>query len=283
MKTITGLLLFAAALCTNVATAATEKTSIRQTLRFAGTGERTVEVRAINGSITVQAHEGRDVEMIVERSVSADSQAGLAAAEEVKLDFLDNAATIGAIVNYPEMGVCGKENNWRRTRDRPRYSVQYDFTIRVPRDTSLQLCTVNNGDITAKGTRGNFAIRNVNGKITLTDMGGSGSVITVNGRVSASFAAAPQSDSQFKTINGDVVITVPGSVFNADLRMKSFNGGLFTDFETQPLTQTLVGEERGGGMKVFRSNSFTSVRVGNGGPVLTLDTLNGDVRVLRAN
>jgi hypothetical protein len=283
MKTTVGLLLFAAALCTNIASATTEKTSIQQTLRFAGTGERTLEVRAIDGSITVAAHEGADVEMIVEKSVSADTDSGLVAAKEVTLAFLDNAATVGAIVTYPDMGVCGKEDNWRRTRHRARYSVQYDFTIRVPRDVSLQLCTVNNGDITARGTRGGFVIRNINGKITLTDMGGSGSAITVNGRVSASFTAAPQSDSQFKTVNGDVVITVPGRVFNAELRMKSFNGGLFTDFETQPLTQTPVAEERSGGMKAFRSNSFTSVRVGNGGPVFTLDTLNGDVRVLRSN
>ena len=62
MKTTLGLLLFtaAAALSVNVATArdVTEKNSTRQTLRFAGSGGKTLEVRAINGSITVQPHEG---------------------------------------------------------------------------------------------------------------------------------------------------------------------------------------------------------------------------------
>jgi hypothetical protein len=278
----TGLLLCAATLCVNVAAArgVTEKTSARHTLRFSGSGPNTLEVRAINGSITVETHDGRDVEMIVDKSVTADSRSDLPAAEEVKLEMSDNAATVGAIVRHPDMGVCGMQDNWTRTRGRPRYSVQFDFTIRVPRATRLQLCTVNNGDITVAGTREDFTIRNVNGRITMTEVAGSGEAITVNGRVVASFVAAPRTDSHFKTINGDVVLTLPDA-FHADLRMKSFNGGLFTDFETQPLTQTLVAEEKRAGMTVFHSNSFTSVRVGNGGPVLTLDTLNGDVRVLR--
>jgi DUF4097 and DUF4098 domain-containing protein YvlB len=282
MNTTVGLLLCATALCANVAAARgiTEKSSARHTMHFSGNGERTLEVRTVNGSITVQTHEGRDVEIIVDKSVTADSQAAIAAAEEVMLDLADNAATVGAIVRHPDFGVCGEQDSWKRTRGRLRYSVQYDFTVRVPRDTRLQLCTINNGDITVTGTRGDFVIRNVNGKITLTDMAGSGDAITVNGRVAASFVSAPRTDSHFKTINGDVVVTVPAA-FNADLRMKSFNGGLFTDFETQPLSQPLVADERSGAMKVFRSNSFTSVRVGNGGPVLTLDTMNGDVRVLR--
>ena len=283
MKTTTlGLLICAAAFSAHAtgAPGVTEKSSSRHTLHFSGSGERTLEVRAINGSITVQAHEGPDVEMIINKTISADNQSGLAAAEEVKLDVSDNAGTVGATVRHPDMGICGQQDVWTRSRSRPRYSVQFDFTIRVPRDTSLQLCTINNGDITATGTRGDFVIRNVNGRITMTDMSGSGDAITVNGRVAASFASAPRTDSHFKTINGDVVVTVPAD-FNADLRMKSFNGGLFTDFETQPLAQTLVVEERSAGMKVFRSNSYTSVRVGSGGPELTLDTLNGDVRVLR--
>jgi hypothetical protein len=42
-----------------------------------------------------------------------------------------------------------------------------------------------------------------------------------------------------------------------------------------------VAERRGGGF-VYRSNQFTLVRAGRGGPELTFDTFNGSVHVLRA-
>ena len=61
------------------------------------------------------------------------------------------------------------------------------------------------------------------------------------------------------------------------------NGGLFTDFETQPLATTAptTGERRNGKF-VYRVNEFTRVRVGGGGPEITFETLNGNVRARRA-
>src|SRR5688500_17441016 len=119
MKTTTlGLLICAVAFSAH-ATAApgvTEKSSSRHTLHFSGSGERTLEVRAINGSITVQPHDGRDVEMIINKTISADHQSGLAAAEEVTLDLSDNAAIVGATVRHPDMGVCGEQDVWTRSR-----------------------------------------------------------------------------------------------------------------------------------------------------------------------
>jgi hypothetical protein len=103
----------------------------------------------------------------------------------------------------------------------------------------------------------------------------------VNGRVTASFAQAPRSASLFKTVNGQIVATFPDGL-SADLRMKTFNGGLFTDFDVEPLSQQLPVAERRAGRLTYRSNQFTAVRVGHGGPELTFDAFNGDVRVLRA-
>jgi hypothetical protein len=59
------------------------------------------------------------------------------------------------------------------------------------------------------------------------------------------------------------------------------NGGLFTDFETTALPQTAATAERRGNRFVYRSNRTVSVRVGSGGPELSFETLNGDVRVLQ--
>ena len=61
------------------------------------------------------------------------------------------------------------------------------------------------------------------------------------------------------------------------------NGGLFTDFEAQPLAaRAPVAGERRSGKFIYHVNEFTRVRVGSGGPELTFETLNGNVRARRA-
>jgi hypothetical protein len=225
-------------------------------MHFAGPGAHTLEVRAIEGNITVQAYDGADVEMIVDRSLSAENDAEMRAARrDVVLDTGDNAATIHAIVRYPNQQTCGGATGYT---SRPGYHVRFDFTIRVPRAVRLQLCTINSGVVLVSGTVGDFDVHNVNGRITMTDVSGSGNAMTVNGAVTVSFVSAPQRTSTFRTINGDVAITLPDTA-SADFHMKTFNGRVFSDFAVKPM------------------------RARNGGPDLTLESLNGDVRVLRAH
>jgi DUF4097 and DUF4098 domain-containing protein YvlB len=176
------------------------------------------------------------------------------------------SATIHAIVRYPGQQTCGGPNGYT---SQPGYHARFDFTIRVPRAVRLQLCTINNGIVLISGTVGDFDVSNVNGRITMTDVAGSGSVMAVNGAVTASFASAPQRSSTFRTVNGDIAVTLPASA-SADFHMKTFNGHLFTDFALEPKPQDagVSGKSR-------------TVRIGTGGPELTLESLNGDVRVLR--
>jgi hypothetical protein len=259
----------------------TNHTSSKLTLHFTGSGPHTLEVRDIHGRIRVEAYDGQDVEMLVDKFVSADTEAEMRdAARDVTLDTKDNAASVGVVVRYPDTGVCGEQHGWRHD-SWPRYVVRYDFTVRVPKDTRLVLCTVNRGNVEVSRTQGDFEIRNVNGGITMNDVAGSGEATTVNGAVTASFISAPRSASTFKTINGGVSLTLPTDV-SADFYLKTLNGGLFTDFEVQPQpVNASVTTEKHDGMFVYRMSGYTTVRAGKGGPELTLESLNGDIRVLR--
>jgi DUF4097 and DUF4098 domain-containing protein YvlB len=162
------------------------------------------------------------------------------------------------------------------------YDVRYDFTVRVPRDAALRLCTINGGDVIVAGTQGDFEVDNVNGLIEMKAVGGAGSAHTVNGPITVTFTANPKRETSFKTVNGNVDVTFRDGLA-ADFSMKTFNGGLFTDFDAQPLasTATTSGERRNGRF-VYRANEFTRVRVGSGGPQITFETLNGNVRARRA-
>jgi hypothetical protein len=260
----------------------TDHSSTKLTLHFTGPGAHTLEVRAVEGTITVEAYDGQDVEMVVDKSIRAKTDDDLRAAKrDVVLDTGDNAASIRAIVRYPQQGICGDDHGWTFHGWRPGYDVRFDFTIRVPRATRLELCTINRGDVFVTGTEGDFDIRSIDGRITMTDVAGSGSATTFDGPVTVSFISAPRSASTFKTINGGVVITLPDGL-SANLHMMTFNGGLFTDFPVQLQSAgTDVTTEKHNGMTVIKTSGFTTVRAGTGGPDLTLESLNGDVRVLR--
>jgi DUF4097 and DUF4098 domain-containing protein YvlB len=162
------------------------------------------------------------------------------------------------------------------------YEVKFDFTIRVPRSAAIRLCTINSGDIIVNGTQGDFDVTNVNGLVEMRGVAGAGRAHTVNGPVTVTFAANPKQPASFKTVNGNVDVQFLDGL-SADFAMKTMNGGLFTDFDTQPLaSKVAVPGERRNGRFVYHANEFAHVRVGSGGPELTFETLNGNVRARRA-
>ena len=261
-----------------------DESSITRTLSFAAGGSRTLDVRNINGFIHVEATNDSTVQMSIRKVIRAESQDDLAqAARDVRLEFRDGAPRVEATVTDHRGHVCGEPSNDDGRRwDRVRYFVRYDFTVRVPRDAAVRLCTINSGDVTVTGTQGDFTVDNVNGLIAMNQVGGAGRAHTVNGPVTVTFTANPGRESSFKTVNGNIDVTFRDGL-GADFAMKTFNGGLFTDFDAQPLatTVTTAGERRNGRF-TYRANEFTRVRVGAGGPQITFETLNGNVRARRS-
>jgi hypothetical protein len=114
----------------------------------------------------------------------------------------------------------------------------------------------------------------------MTDVAGSGRAHTVNGPVRVSFRENPRAASSFKSINGQVELAFLPSLA-ADFRMKTFNGDAFSDFEYVWLPVTPVEAQRAGARFVYRSNRMTGLRVGSGGPEIRIETLNGQIRILK--
>jgi hypothetical protein len=260
------------------------ESAMSRTLVFAAGGGRTLDVRNMTGFIHVEATDDAAVQISVRKVIRAETRDDLADAQrEVQLDFVENAPRVGARVTDANRQVCGERSDDRnREWRRPRYEVRYDFTIRVPRDTALRLCTVNGGDVIVSGTRGDFDVTNVNGLIEMNKVAGSGRAHTVNGPVTVSFTANPKQPSSFKSVNGNIDLSFLDGL-SAEFAMKTMNGGLFTDFDVQPLPgKVSAAGERRDGKFVYRANEFTRVRVGSGGPEFTFETLNGNVRARRS-
>lgn len=239
-------------------------------------GAKELIIDDVTGSIEVTASTGSSVEVDIEKTLRAWSQDRLTLAKkEISLAERREGGLVQLMVDGPfRCHSCDNSTNFRDNL----YEFHYDFKIRAPRDTKLDLRTVNDSHILVSGMSGDFRIRNVNGGIEMRDVEGSGSVSTVNGPVKVTFARNPTGATSFKSVNGTLDVSFRSGL-NADVRMKTMNGGLYTDFPVTTLPVAAQQPEDRNGMKVFRRNRMTGVRIGNGGPELSFETLNGEVLI----
>jgi DUF4097 and DUF4098 domain-containing protein YvlB len=252
----------------------------REPFNYTFSNDKTLDVDNVNGTIQVIGDAGSTIRVEGERILRAEDQQALdRARREVKLDVNEKDGTAQLYVNGPfRHNQSSDDHGFHIHFDGHEYEVAYNFTIHVPRDTGLRLHTVN-GDIKTEETRGKFDVHGVNGAVTMTGVAGYGSLQTVNGRTSVSFRESPRQASDFKTVNGAIDASFPPN-FSADLRFKTLNGQAYTDFEaTALLPTTAQATERGNGKFVYRFNHTSNVRIGSGGPELSFETVNGDIRI----
>lgn len=269
---LAGLLLFAACSWADV-----EERNTTQRSFSTAAGARKLIVDGINDRIEVTGYNGNDVQVVVNEHWRADSSEYMAEARrDVKLDMTQEGNNVKLYVDGPFR--C--RNGCDHERGRNHYSVSFDFVVKVPQDTALELKTVNGGHIRVENSSGDFDIQNVNGGIELSAMAGSGNVHTVNGGIKVSFRENPKKDSSFKTVNGGIEVEFQPNLA-ADFSVKTFNGSIYTDFDFTGLPGLAPVAERDGNRTVYRSDRLANVRVGAGGPSHKFDTLNGTVRILR--
>jgi hypothetical protein len=254
-----------------------EKETIRKTLTFAtGAAERIVEVDVVHGSIRVTGSGRRDVEIEAVKTITADTQTDLADAKrDVKLDITQQDTRVRVYEDGPFRSRDGGVH--RRTY----YKVRHDLVLKVPKDAVVRLSTVNGGDIRLEQVDGNYDVRNVNGGIEMSELAGSGKITTVNGGIKAAYRKNPSGPVTFKTVNGTVEAQFPKNLA-ADLTLKTFNGSVYSDFdvEARSVVAQTAGERRNGKF-VYRSNRARAARVGKGGPELSFETLNGNIKILQ--
>lgn len=234
-----------------------------------------VLVDNISGFVHVTGYDGNKVEIDVRKEARAELNDSLAQSKrDVKLDIEQVGDTVTLYVDGPfriQNGINYRGDNYYG------YHVNYDYEIRVPRATVVDLKTINNGDIEVKGTSGDFSVHELNGGIDMQDISGSGVVHTLNGKVKVAFARNPARDCEFHTLNGamDVYFQQP---LNAELHFKTLNGGVYADFDVAPLN-TPVSAAVSNGRYLYRSNRSNSGRAGSGGPKLTFNGLNRAIRL----
>ncbi len=255
-----------------------EQQTIQKTLSLSGAPMRLV-VDNVDGYVHVRAGNGSDVRVTAHQVIRAETDSDLQQAKnEVKLEMTEKPGTVSVYYDAPWR--CNGEGRGCHDVFRHFYNVTYDIDVQVPREARVVVSTVNNGDVQVDGTGGNFDIRNVNGGIAMTNISGSGDAHTVNGPVSVHFAKNPSGPSSFKSINGQLdMYFQPG--LSADLLFKTFNGAIYSDFDVTPRAVPAAAGEQRDGKFIYRSNRGGSARAGRGGPELSFDAFNGNIRLHR--
>lgn len=158
-----------------------------------------------------------------------------------------------------------------------------DLRVEVPKASSIEASTVNDGDLVVRGLSGEISLSNTNGEIRISDVTGPVSASTVNGAITVSFGATmAKAAMAFSTLNGDVDLTLPGGAA-VDILLRSDNGEIYSDFDVDLAPRTSrVEEDRSEGRYRIAIARELAGKIGGGGPELFLKTFNGDILLRRA-
>ena len=146
--------------------------------------------------------------------------------------------------------------------------VSVEYLIRVPARVVLRRVETINGSVSVRGVTGSGLLRSVNGNVELLDGAGRFDARSTNGNLRIELRELPPgSPISIETVNGSVVLALPANA-DAELDILSMNG----DFRSE-LPVMLNGK--------LSSHDFRG-RLGRGGDVVKVRTVNGGIRVVEA-
>ena len=232
--------------------------------RFSWTGSidpgDVLEVKGVNGPILVERASGSQVE------VTAQAEGRRSDAKNVAIERVEHAGGITLCAVYPTPR--GEPENYCAPGDEGHMNVgkndvQVSFRVLLPEGVTFHGRTVN-GAVRAMGLDSDILLTTVNGSVELSTTG-QAEATTVNGSIEAAFGNADIPEKlTFSTVNGSITLDVHDDI-DANLDASWLNGEL-----DSALPFTLQGHMSEGQARGV---------IGDGGPLLSLSTVNGSIRL----
>ncbi len=232
----------------------------------------TLKVHLVTGSIRVTGYNGNQV--VIDASTKQPDKP-----EKPK----ENGEGMKRISKNGALDISATEENNVVNVSSKLFNTKMELNIKVPMKFSLNVGTVNDGDILIENVDGEMEITNVNGDIRLTNISGSAVANTVNGLLKANFkTVAAKSPMAFSTLNGNVDVTLPATA-KFDVKLKSDRGEIYSDFDvdvdkaTPQATKTAKD-----GMYKVSIEDWVKGKVNGGGSEIMMKNMNGDIFVRKA-
>jgi len=227
-----------------------------------------IDVSLVQGSITVRGGNRKDVLVTAQPDTDRPSRR-----------YDADATGMRRIPQTAGFRISEDANRVKVSSDNPNRSIS--FVIEAPSRSNLKLSTVNGGEILVENIDGDLTVSNTNGGITLNGVAGTVNAGTTNGNVRATMTRVDAlKEMAFTSLNGTVDVTLPPTT-KANLRMRSDNGDVYSDFDVQLAPTTPVVQESrsaNGRYRISRNRSVVGA-INGGGPEFELRTFNSNVYV----
>lgn len=231
----------------------------------------TLKASLLEGSIKVVSYEGKEVVI----DISSTGAIGKNEAKETDKGMRRISSSGG-------YEVTAKENDNIVSVSTGFPGKAYNLSFKIPKDANvtLNIGTVNSGNIEVENVKGELEVTNVNGDIKLTNITGSVVCNTVSGEISTTFDAVnPQAPMAFSTLSGNINVTFPADL-KANLKLKSDMGEVYTDFEIdidKSLPKKQQTTERG--VYKVKLEEWIYGKVNGGGPEIMMKNMSGNIYV----
>lgn len=239
----------------------------------------TMVLKNIFGSITVEGYDGEKIILEVAKKIKADNQEDLELGKrelQLKIEVDGNTAIIHPDAPYITFDKQELGFNWCQDYNEPKYGHRMDFKVKVPKDTRLNIGTINDGEVLVQNSVGTFLkVSNINGGIALNNVKGETHLNCINGDVSITYIDNPHTDSRYYSLNGDINVSYQSGL-SANVSFKTMNGELFTDFDVErQFVKTTKSNDVD--KAKFKYESTPTMQIGKGDIALDFETLNGNV------
>ena len=269
---------------------------ILQTYQFnRDSSDNILVVDNVYGSIDVEGYNGKTIQVEVTKTVTADTQKDLVLGKQeigIKSSKKDDAVYVYLDSPYSKFDL--KTGNFehhefnyssRRSykhRTKRMYTYRLDFKIKVPKNASIDIKAVNNGDITVENVHGKLLIvHNINGAIDMKNVSGKTDVNALNKDINITYSENPKAESFYNSLNGDINIKFKENL-DASISYKTMNGEFYTNFVVTKTTPKLKTTKAYHDRKTkYKVDSNRHIKIGNGNVHLHFNQLNGDAIVTK--
>ncbi len=219
----------------------------------------------VNGPVTIETWDRDEVDIRAEKAVRGRHEN----LDKIKIEIESGSHVIKVNTVFPKIrGFRGK--------------VSYE--IKVPKNIKLEKIRTVNGDINIQGPLTDVRVATTNGDVSITDVSGHLVFSTTNGKVSAEdvhgeISARSTNGNIYleidsvsdeitaSTTNGGITLTIDSKNIDADIEARTTNGRIFIDFPVT-IQSGQISRRRLDG------------RIGDGGPLISLKTTNGPIKIL---
>ena len=297
-KTILSLILGAALICTAPLTASADYTEEFHENYSVPPGI-TVEVETVNGTIDITSWDGDTVEIHAIKKTNRSRSELDKLRIEVKVDDVMTIKTVKSDQPVSDEDDTFFDRLFGSSGGSRWPKVSVDFTIKLPRKSSLTLAKSTNGNVILRGTRGDTTARSTNGNVRISGTDGVLTALTTNGGIiieDARVLSAKSTNGSIKiragvligdakTTNGSIDASL-GDTLSGDVDISTVNGSvdiyLDPDMDAALDLRSSNGKIVADGFKMTVSSiSKKSVigELGDGGYALKVRTVNGSIKM----